>query len=47
MTYLCSFSPARAGGVGGGAKSRFGLEFAIYLCFGIGTRWYQLAADTS
>jgi hypothetical protein len=46
MTYLCSLSPARAGGEGV-AKSHFGLEFAFYLCFGMGTRWYRLLADTS
>jgi hypothetical protein len=46
MTYLCSLSPARAGG-GGVAKSHFGLEFAFCLCFGMGTRWYWLPADTS
>jgi hypothetical protein len=46
MTYLCSFVPARAGGVEGGSKSCFKLEFAIYPCFGIETRWYRLPADT-
>jgi hypothetical protein len=27
-------------------KSHFGLEFAFCLCFGMGTRWYRLPADT-
>jgi hypothetical protein len=47
MTYLCSLSPARAGRGGGVVKSHFRLEFAFCLCFGMGTRWYRLPADTS
>jgi hypothetical protein len=32
---------------GWGPKSCIRLEFAISLCFGMGTRWYWLLADTS
>jgi hypothetical protein len=30
----------------GGGCSGSGLEFAIYLCFGLGIRWYRWPADT-